>query len=81
VVLGVRDPQTIACEVWSIYFPGFCYKSLIISFLYMILFLLFTNDVTICMELDPRIHIDSTWFVLETRCDTRGCGVRRIWQP
>jgi hypothetical protein len=35
----------------------------------MILFMLFTNDVTICMELDPSIHIDSTWFVLETGCD------------
>jgi hypothetical protein len=33
------------------------------------LFLLFTNDVTICMELDPGIHIGSTWFVLETGCD------------
>jgi hypothetical protein len=36
----------------------------------VILFLLFTNDVTICMELDPGIHIGSTWFVLETGCDT-----------
>jgi hypothetical protein len=35
------------------------------------LFLLFTNDVTICMELDPGIHIGSTWFVLETGCDVR----------
>jgi hypothetical protein len=35
------------------------------------LFLLFTNDVTICMELDPGIHIGSTWFVLETGCDTK----------
>jgi hypothetical protein len=35
----------------------------------MILFLLFTNDVTICMELDPGIHIGSTWFVLEIGCD------------
>jgi hypothetical protein len=35
----------------------------------VILFLLFTNDVTICMELDPGIHIGSTWFVLETGCD------------
>jgi hypothetical protein len=31
------------------------------------LFLLFTNDVTICMELDPGIHIDSTWFSSENR--------------
>jgi hypothetical protein len=35
----------------------------------VILFLLSTNDVTICMELDPDIHIGSTWFVLETGCD------------
>jgi hypothetical protein len=29
------------------------------------------------MELDPGIHIGSTWFVLETGCDTHaggGCG-------
>jgi hypothetical protein len=71
-VLGVRIPQSIACEVWSLCFPGFCHKSLIISFLYVILFLLFTNDVTICMELDPGIHIGSTWFVLETGCDSLG---------
>jgi hypothetical protein len=36
----------------------------------VILFLLFTNDVTICMELDPGIHIGNTWFVLKTGCDT-----------
>jgi hypothetical protein len=35
----------------------------------MILFLLFTDDVTICMELDPGIHIGNTWFVLKTGCD------------
>jgi hypothetical protein len=45
---------------------------MIISFLYVILFLLFTNDVTICMELDPGIHIGITWFVLETGCDRSG---------
>jgi hypothetical protein len=42
----------------------------------VILFLLFTNDVTICMELDPGIHIGSTWFVLETGCDRRRPGRR-----
>jgi hypothetical protein len=62
MVLGVRNPQSIACEVWSLFFSGFYCKSLIISFLYVILFLLFTNDVIICMELDPGIHIGSTWF-------------------
>jgi hypothetical protein len=41
----------------------------------MILFLLFTNDVPICMELDPGIYIGSTWFVLETGCDKSGIRV------
>jgi hypothetical protein len=68
-VLGIRNPQSIACEVWSLCFPGFCCKSLIIYFLYVILFLLFTNDVYICMELDPGVHIGITWFVLKTGCD------------
>jgi hypothetical protein len=71
MVLGVRNPRSIACEARSLCFPGFFCKSLIISSLYVILFLLFTNDVTICMELDPGIHIGSTWFVLETGCDTK----------
>jgi hypothetical protein len=26
MVLGVRNPQSIACEVWSLCFPGFCCK-------------------------------------------------------
>jgi hypothetical protein len=26
------------------------------------------------MELDPGIHIASTWFVLETGCDRKGAG-------
>jgi hypothetical protein len=38
----------------------------------VILYLLFTNDVTIYMELDPGIRIGSTWFVLETGCDRSG---------
>jgi hypothetical protein len=38
--------------------------------------MLFTNDVTICMELDPDIHIGNTWFVLETGCD--GSGIRAV---
>jgi hypothetical protein len=75
MVLGVRNPQSIACEVWSLCFPGFCCKSLIIFFLYVILFLLFTDDVTICMELDPGIHIGNTWFVLKTGCDRSGIRV------
>jgi hypothetical protein len=74
MVLGVRNPESIACEVWSLCFPGFCCKSLIISFLYVILFLLFTDDVTICMELDPGIHIGNTWFVLKTGCDIHQGG-------
>jgi hypothetical protein len=63
MVLGVLNPQSIDCEVWSLCFPGFCYKYLIISFLYVILVLFFTNDVTICMELDPDVHMSNTWFV------------------
>nr|TKV92112.1 hypothetical protein SEVIR_9G142250v2 [Setaria viridis] len=35
----------------------------------MILFLLFSYDVTICMKLDPGIHIGSTWFYFKTGCD------------
>jgi hypothetical protein len=31
--------------------------------------MLFTNDVTICMELDPGIHIGNTWFVQKIECD------------
>jgi hypothetical protein len=42
----------------------------------VILFLLFTDDVTICMELDPGIHIGNTWFVLKTGCDKKECIVR-----
>jgi hypothetical protein len=43
VVLGVRNPQSIACEVWSLCFPGFRCKSLIISLsLRDTVFLLFT---------------------------------------
>jgi hypothetical protein len=38
----------------------------------MIMILLFTNDVTICMKLDPGIHIGNTWFVLKTGCDRSG---------
>jgi hypothetical protein len=45
----------------------------------VILFLLFTNDVTICMELDPGIHIDSTWFVLKTGCDSDRTGPKWAW--
>jgi hypothetical protein len=31
MVLGVRNPQSIACEAQSLCFPGFYCKSLIIS--------------------------------------------------
>jgi hypothetical protein len=36
----------------------------------MILFLLFTNDVTICMKLDHGVHVGNTRFVLEIGCDS-----------
>jgi hypothetical protein len=36
----------------------------------MILFLLFTNDVTMCMKLDLGIHIRNTRFVLKIGCDS-----------
>jgi hypothetical protein len=66
MVLGVCNPQSIACEVWCLCFPGFCCKSLIISFsLRDIVYVI--HDVTICMKLDPGIHICSTWFSLENR--------------
>jgi hypothetical protein len=62
MVLGVRNPQSIACEVWSLCFPGFYCKSLIIFlFLCGIVFVIHC-DVTICMKLDLGIHIGSTWF-------------------
>jgi hypothetical protein len=32
MVLGIRNTQSIACEVWSLCFPEFCCKSLIIPF-------------------------------------------------
>jgi hypothetical protein len=34
--------------------------------LFYVMFILFTNDVTIYTELDPAIHIGNTWFILET---------------
>jgi hypothetical protein len=67
MVLGVRNPQSIACEVWSLCFPGFCCKSLIISLFLRDIVSVIHYDVTICMKLDPGIHIDSTWFSSENQ--------------
>jgi hypothetical protein len=67
MVLGVRNPQSIACEVWSLYFPGFRCKPLIISLSLCNIVSVIHYDVTICMKLDPGIHIASTWFSLENR--------------
>jgi hypothetical protein len=60
-VLGLRNPRSIACEVWSLRFQDKLYNS---DNLYSLLILfswyccwLFTDEVTICMELDPGIHI------------------------
>jgi hypothetical protein len=60
MVLGVCNPQSIACEVWSHCFPGFCCKSLIISISLRDIVSVIHYDVTIYMKLDPDIHIGST---------------------
>jgi hypothetical protein len=67
LVLGVRNPQSTACEVWSRCFPGFRCKSLIISLSLRDIVSVIHYDVTICMKLDPGIHIASTWFSSENR--------------
>jgi hypothetical protein len=67
MVLGVRNPQSIACEVWNHCFPGFRCKSLIISLSLRDIVSVIHYDVTICMKLDRGIHIGSTWFSLENR--------------
>jgi hypothetical protein len=67
MVLGIRNPQSIACEVWSLCFTGFCCKSLIISLSLRDVVSVIHYDVTICMKPDPGIHIGSTWFSLENR--------------
>jgi hypothetical protein len=67
MVLGVRNPQSIACEVWSLCFPGFRCKPLTISLPLRDIVSVIHYDVTICMELDPGIHIGSTWFSSENR--------------
>jgi hypothetical protein len=60
MVLGVRYPQSFACEVWIHCFPGFRCKSLIISLSLRDIVFVIHYDVTICMKLDPGIHIGST---------------------
>jgi hypothetical protein len=42
LVLGIRNPQLTACDVWSLRFPGLSVNSDNLSFSYVILFLLFT---------------------------------------
>jgi hypothetical protein len=55
-VLGVRNPQSIACDVWSLRFQD-KRKSLII-FLFLTWYCFCINlFVTICMKLDPGIYI------------------------
>jgi hypothetical protein len=56
------QPQPIACEVWSLCFLGFRCKSLIISHSLRDIVSVIHYDVTICMKLDPGIHIVITWF-------------------
>jgi hypothetical protein len=67
MVLGVHNLQSIACEVWSLYFPGFRCKSMIISLFLRDIVSVIHYDVTICMKLDPGIHIGSTWVSSENR--------------
>jgi hypothetical protein len=67
MVLGVRNTQSITYEVWSLCFPGFCCISLIISLSLCDIVSVIHYDVTICMKLDPGIHIGSTWFSSENR--------------
>jgi hypothetical protein len=60
-VLGPRNPRSIAYEVWSLYFQDKLYNSenfysLLILFSWYCCWL-FTDEVTICIELDPGIHI------------------------
>jgi hypothetical protein len=47
--------------------PGFRCKSLIISLSLRDIVSVIHYDVTICMKLDPGIHIGSTWYSLENR--------------
>jgi hypothetical protein len=67
MVLGVRNPQSIACEVGAFASPGFCCKSWIISLSLCHIISVIHYDVTLCMKLDPDIHIASTWFSSENR--------------
>jgi hypothetical protein len=60
-VLSLRNPWSNVYEVWSLRFQDKLYNS---DNLYSLLFLfswyccwLFTDEVTICRELDPSIHI------------------------
>jgi hypothetical protein len=78
-VLGLRDPRSIACEVWSLHFQDKLYNS---DNLYSLLILFswyycwfFTDEVTICMELDPAIHIVMhSVLSLKTGCDSHPLG-------
>jgi hypothetical protein len=60
-VLDLSSPRLIACEVWSLYFQDKLYNS---DNLYSLLILfswyccwLFTDEVTVYIEVDPDIHI------------------------
>jgi hypothetical protein len=60
-VQGLRNPRSIACEVGSHRFQDKLYNfenlfSLLVLFSWYC-YWLFTNEVTICMKLDPGIHI------------------------
>ena len=72
--LGVRNPQLIAWEVWSLHFQNKLYNSdnlLIVVFTWYC-YWLFTYDVSICMKFDPAIHI-AMYSILSLKPDvTRG---------
>ena len=60
-VLGVRNPQSIACEVEAFVSRISCITLIIINY-YIFSFLwycywLFSCNVSICMKLDPGIHM------------------------
>jgi hypothetical protein len=59
--VGLRNTRSIACEVWSLRFQDKPYNSdnlfsLLILFSWCCCWL-FTDKITICMELDPGIRI------------------------
>jgi hypothetical protein len=64
-VLGLRNLRSIACQVWSLRFQNKLYNSDNRCWL-------FTDEVIVCMKLDPGIHIViHSVLSLKTGCDNR----------